>query len=69
MHVGTHPAMYLCVTVGVRLYVRTCKATVVPDLKNSWTDRAQTWYIEGEQLVGWRAKVNWDLPYTSARAG
>ena len=36
----------------------------VPDLENSWTDCAQTWYIDGDQLVGWRTKVNWDLPCT-----
>ena len=58
MHVGTHPAIYICATVGMRLHVRTCKAMVVPDLENGWTDRAQTFYIDGDQLVGWRAKVN-----------
>ena len=69
IHVGTHPAIHLCVTVGVRLQVRTCKATVVQDLENDWTDRAQTWYIDGDRLVEWRAKVIWDLPCTYARAG
>ena len=70
MHVGTHPAMYVsCVTVGVRLHVRTCKATVVPDLENGWTDRAQIWYIDGDQLAWWRAKVHWDLLCTCARVG
>ena len=44
-HVGTPGNVYLCVTVGVRLHVRTSKATIVPDLENGWTDRAQTWYI------------------------
>ena len=42
--------------------MRTCNATVVPDLENSWTDRPQTWYIYGDRLVGWSVKVNWDLP-------
>ena len=50
----------LCVTIGVRLHVRTCKATVVSDLENGWTDRAQTLYIDEDRLVKWRAKVNWD---------
>ena len=39
----------------------------VPDLENSWTDRAQTWYIDRDRLVGWRGKVNSDLPCTCAR--
>ena len=62
-HACSHPPgkVSLCVTVGVRLHVRTCEATVVPDLENDWTDRAQTWYINGDQLVRWHAKVNWDL--------
>ena len=43
----------------------------VPDLENGWTDRAQTWYIDKEKdrLVGWRGKVNWDLPCTCTCAG
>ena len=39
MHAGTHPAagnVSLCVTVGVPLHVRACKATIVPDLENGW---------------------------------
>ena len=53
----------------VLLLVRTCQATVAPDLENGWTDRAQTWYIDGDRLVWWRANVNWDLHCTCARAG
>ena len=34
----------------------------VPDLENGWTDCAQTWYIDGDQLVGGRAQVNWRYP-------
>ena len=59
----------LCVTVGVGMHVRTSKATVVPDLENGWIDRAQTWYIDGDRLEVWRAKVNWELLCTCARAG
>ena len=34
-----------------------------PDLENGWTDCSQTWYIDRNRLVGWRGKVNWDLPF------
>ena len=67
-HAWRHPPgnVFLCVTVGVRLHARMCKATVVSDLENGWTGRAQTWYIHRDQLVGWCGKVNWDLPCTCA---
>ena len=38
MHVGTHPAMYPCVTVVVRLHVCTCKTTIFADIENGGTD-------------------------------
>ena len=43
----------------------------VSDLENGWIDRAQTWYVvvDRDRLVGWRGKVNWDLPCMCARAG
>ena len=28
----------------------------VQDLENGWTDRAQTWYIDRDRLVGWHGK-------------
>ena len=61
-HTCRHPPgnASLCGTVGVRLHERTCKASNVPrtcnvpDIENGWTNCAQTWYIDGDQLVGTR---------------
>ena len=38
------------------MHVRTCRATV-PDLKNGWTDCAQSWYTVMDRLEGCRAQV------------
>ena len=39
--------------LGLILHVRTCRVTV-PDLKNGWTDCAQIWYTDRDQLPGCR---------------
>ena len=39
----------------------------VPDLENGWTNRAQTWHTDGDRLVGWRAKVNWEVSTVHVR--
>ena len=55
-HAFRHPPgnVFLCVTVGALLHVRACKAMVVPDLKNGWTNCAQIWYTDRDQLLGCR---------------
>ena len=37
--------------LGPTLHVRTCRMTVL-DLKNGWTDCAQIWYTDRDQLLG-----------------
>ena len=50
------------------LYVRTCRVTVL-DLKNGWTDCAQFWYSDRDQLLGCRESLLEAFTRSSARAG
>ena len=61
MHVGTYLAMYIHVSqLGCYCTCAVARQQLFYDLENGWTDHAQTWCIDGDRLVGWRAKVNWD---------
>ena len=44
-------------------------ATARAHVQGSFPDLENIWYSDGDQLIGWRAKVNWDLLCTCARAG
>ena len=54
--------------LGPNLHMRTCRVTV-PDLKSGWTDCAQLWYTDRDQLVGCRESQLEAPLHSSARAG